>query len=86
MPGLTLDKEQSLNWIMQGRLQTPTLVVWGYNDPTALFRRGQWLFDIIAESNPGSQMHVLNRAGHFCYREQAVAFNEAVKGFVKSLR
>lgn len=85
MPGLTLDKEQSLNWIMQGRLQTPTLVMWGYNDPTALLKRGQWLFEIIAETNPASQMHVLNRAGHFCYREQSEAFNEAVKGFVKSL-
>jgi len=35
LPQLALEKEQSLNWIVQGRLTIPTLVVWGYNDPTA---------------------------------------------------
>jgi 2-hydroxy-6-oxonona-2,4-dienedioate hydrolase len=82
-PHLTLHKEETLNWIMQGRLTTPTMLVWGYNDPTALLKRGQALFDLIAESNPKSEMHVINQAGHFCYREQPETFNHVIKAFVE---
>ncbi|MFQ5930348.1 MAG: alpha/beta fold hydrolase [Acidobacteriota bacterium] len=66
---LALEKEETLNWIMQGQLRTPTLLVWGYNDPTASLKRGQYLFELIADSAPISEMHVINQAGHFCYRE-----------------
>ncbi len=83
LPQLALEKEETLNWIMQGKLKTPTLVVWGYNDPTAALKRGQLLFELIAESTPDSEMHVLNRAGHFCYREQPEAFNHVIRGWVE---
>lgn len=38
-PHLAVHKEETLNWIMQGRLTTPTMLVWGYNDPTALLTK-----------------------------------------------
>lgn len=85
MPQLTLDKEECLQWMLQGRLKTPTLVVWGYNDPTAQFKRGQALFEFVANSTENAQMHVINKAGHFCYREHPEQFNLAVKGFIESL-
>ena len=72
-----------MNWIMQGRLQTPTLVVWGYNDPTAILKRGQALFELIADSTAMAEMHVINKAGHFCYREQPETFNQVIRGFVE---
>ncbi len=80
---LAVHKEETLSWIMQGRLTQPTLLVWGYNDPTAELKRGQWLFELIADANPKSEMHVINRAGHFCYREQPEIFNQVIKGFVE---
>ena len=83
LPQLTIDKEETLTWIMQGRLKTPTLVVWGYNDPTALLKRGQALFELIAESAPIAEMHIINKAGHFCYREQPETFNQVIRGFVE---
>ena len=83
LPRLTLDKEETLNWILQGRLKTPTLVIWGYNDPTASLRRGQNLFELIADSAPIAEMHVINKAGHFCYREQPETFNQVIRGFVE---
>jgi pimeloyl-ACP methyl ester carboxylesterase len=81
-PQLALEKEETLNWIMQGKLAQATLLVWGYNDPTALLKRGQALFELIADSNPRSEMHIINRAGHFCYREQPEIFNQVVGGFI----
>ena len=83
LPRLTLDKEETLNWIQQGRLKTPTLIVWGYNDPTASVRRGQDLFELIAGSSPIAEMHIINKAGHFCYREQPESFNQVIRGFVE---
>jgi 2-hydroxy-6-oxonona-2,4-dienedioate hydrolase len=79
---LAVHKEETLNWIIQGKLTQPTLLVWGYNDPTAELKRGQLLFELIADANPKSEMHIINRAGHFCYREQPETFNPVIKGFV----
>ncbi len=86
LPRLTLDKEETLNWILQGRLKTPTLLVWGNNDPTASLRRGQALYELIADSAPVAEMHVINKAGHFCYREQPETFNQVIRGFVEKCR
>ena len=85
LPQLALYKEQALNWIIQGCLRAPTLLVWGYNDPTAPLRRGQYLFDLIAPRTAMAEMHVINHAGHFCYREQPEAFNQVIRAFVEKV-
>jgi 2-hydroxy-6-oxonona-2,4-dienedioate hydrolase len=85
LPQLALEKEESLNWILQGRLTPPTLLVWGYNDPTAALRRGQYLFEIIAQRTAVAEMHIINHAGHFCYREQPETFNHVIRGFVEKV-
>ena len=79
---LAVHKEETLNWIIQGKLTQPTLLIWGYNDPTAELKRGQMLFELIADVSPKSEMHIINQAGHFCYREQPETFNQVIKGFV----
>ncbi|MFQ5904713.1 MAG: alpha/beta fold hydrolase [Candidatus Binatia bacterium] len=84
LPQLAIEKEETLGWIQEGRLRIPTLLVWGYNDPTARIQRGQMLFELVASSAPRVQMHVLNQAGHFSYREHPEAFNEVIRGFVQS--
>ena len=81
-PQLAVHKEETLNWIMQGKLTQPTMLVWGYNDPTAQLKRGHALFELIADSNPKSEMHIINKAGHFCYREQPQTFNSIIEAFV----
>ena len=85
LPQLAIEKEQTLGWIQDGRLKTPTLVVWSYNDPTAPIQRGHALFELIAASAPQAQMHIFTRSGHFCYREHPQEFNELIRGFVQSL-
>ncbi|NIM18937.1 MAG: hypothetical protein GTO51_00955, partial [Candidatus Latescibacteria bacterium] len=85
LPQLAMDKEETLNWIQEGRLKTPTLLIWSYNDPTASIPRGLALFDLVVGSAPNSQMHIFNRSGHFCYREHPQAFNDVVRAFVESI-
>lgn len=69
-------------WIKQGKLQTPTLLYWGKNDPSAIPAVGLALFDMIAEKNPRSRMLIVNNAGHFHYREHPEEFARNVINFV----
>ncbi len=69
MPSLVEQKNETLNWIKQGGLKVPTLLVWGYNDPSAVISGGIELFNLVASSVPRSQFHILNKSGHYSYRE-----------------
>ena len=83
-PLLAAQKAESLTWILHGRLKTPTLLVWGQNDPTATIGMGHALFELVAGSAPRAEMHILNEAGHFSFREHPEAFNETVRAFIQS--
>ena len=75
-------KEETLNWIREGRLQVPTLLFWAATDPSAILAQGQQLFDIIREKTPRTQMHIVSRGGHFHYREYPEEFNQVVANFI----
>jgi len=68
-------------WIRQGKLQTPTLLYWGKNDPSAILAVGLALFDMITEKNPRARMLIVNDAGHFHYREHPEEFARNVINF-----
>jgi 2-hydroxy-6-oxonona-2,4-dienedioate hydrolase len=85
MPNLNLDKEDTFARLRDHGLGRPTLVMWGRNDPTALLAQGEVIFDLVARHQPLARMCVLNRAGHFCFREQPGAFNASLKGFIAGL-
>ena len=78
----SLQKEETLGWIRDRGLRRPTLLVWGYNDPTATLAQGLRLFELLTMRERRSQMHIINRAGHFSYREHPREFNEVVRGFI----
>ena len=67
--------------IADGKLRVPTLVIWGYNDPSAPFSRGQLLFDLISAHTPVSQLHVFNRSGHASHVEHPEKFSSVVATF-----
>lgn len=61
------------------RLETPTLIVWGRNDPGAAVERALLLQALI----PGSELHVFDRAGHWVQWDQAARFTALVAGFLR---
>jgi 2-hydroxy-6-oxonona-2,4-dienedioate hydrolase len=69
-------------WIAEGRLQAPTLLYWGRNDPSAIVEVGLKLFDMIAEKNKRASMLIANDRGHFHYREHPDEFVHTVTGFM----
>jgi len=82
---LAVRQKETHEWIRAGGLKAPTLIIWGLNDPSATFDPlGLAAMQLILPNVPHSQMHVLNWAGHYCYREQPEAFVAAVTSFIKS--
>jgi 2-hydroxy-6-oxonona-2,4-dienedioate hydrolase len=76
---------ETRDWITSGRLRQPTLVMWGYQDPSATFHdAGLACLDLVLGNVAGSRMHVLNEAGHYCYRERPDEFGAILAGFVTS--
>ena len=79
---LTKQKAETFELIRTRGMQKPTLVIWSFNDPTAVLERGQALFAMIADKEPRAQMHVINKAGHFNYREHPKEFNAQLQSWV----
>lgn len=78
------NQERTRSWIRAGRLQRPTLVMWGYNDPSATMdRAGIPCMSLVLQHVAVSEMHILGGAGHFCFREQPVGFAGALTGFIE---
>jgi pimeloyl-ACP methyl ester carboxylesterase len=61
-------------------IRSPTLVVWGRNDPVIPLRVGQTL----AQDIPNARAIVLDGCGHRPQTECAPAFNRAVEEFLRS--
>lgn len=74
--------EEMRQWIKEGKLQTPTLLYWGKDDPSAILAVGLALFDMIAEKNPRVRMLITNNVGHFHYRERPDEFARNVINFI----
>ena len=53
------------------------------NDLSALFEIGVALYEMISQTNPNVRMLVVNRAGHFHYREYPQEFNHNVTQFIR---
>jgi 2-hydroxy-6-oxonona-2,4-dienedioate hydrolase len=80
-------QKETHEWISSGRISWPTLVMWGFNDPSATMERcGVPCMNLILSNVAASEMHILNRAGHYCYREQPQAFAETVMAFIERHR
>ena len=84
LPELQREKEETFAWLGERGLQRPTLLIWGYNDPTATIDIGLALFEMLAAKERRTTMQIFNQAGHFVYREHPEAFNEALRAFTRS--
>lgn len=78
---LDAQKGETLRWLAEGRLQVPVLVCWGRNDPSAILPQGLALFDLLSQRNPRTRMWIVNRAGHFPYREHPEEWARTVTAF-----
>jgi 2-hydroxy-6-oxo-6-(2'-carboxyphenyl)-hexa-2,4-dienoate hydrolase len=74
-------REATLAVIADRGLPAHTLIVWGFNDRAAPIDLAYRLYERVASRTPAAELHVLNRAGHYSFRDQPGTFNRAVRGF-----
>lgn len=73
-------KFETLDRIDKGMLKAPTLIVWGFNDPTAPYKLGVDLMEQVSKVVDRTELHIINRSGHLVYAEHP----EKVAGLISS--
>ncbi|MCH8016929.1 MAG: alpha/beta hydrolase [Acidobacteria bacterium] len=77
-------KDETLEAIRAGRLSTPTLMIWGFNDPSATYAMGMDLFQLISKSVDRTQLHFFNQSGHSPYHEYPQEVTNIIVSFTGS--
>ena len=78
-------KDETLERLRAGRLNRPTLIIWGYNDSSATYDMGMDLFKLISASVDQAQLHFLNKCGHAPYREYPRETAELMVSFLEGV-
>lgn len=81
-PQLAKEKRETIGWLSEGRLQRPTQIIWGRDDRTARVGLGFDLFRTISAHERDTALAVVDKCGHFPYREHPAWFNDVVTTFV----
>ncbi|MCW2986785.1 MAG: hypothetical protein JWR63_4355 [Conexibacter sp.] len=82
IPELARDKRETLRWLEDGQLQRPAQIVWSLTDPTVPVALGYTLFDIVARHEARLTLNVIDKSGHFPYREHPRWFDDTINNFV----
>lgn len=75
-------KYATLDKIKAGALKAPTIIVWGFNDPTAPYFLGVNLMETVSKVVPRTEFHIINQSGHFVYAEHPEEVTRLITGFV----
>ena len=81
-PDLARQRMESQRWILERGIPCPTLVAWGWNDPTADPVNGRLLIEMLTQKQEQTEVRYFNRAGHFVFREHPRAFALMLRHFV----
>jgi pimeloyl-ACP methyl ester carboxylesterase len=81
LPSVEATRARTLADVDARGVPVPTLVVWGADDPSAPLSLGLALFERLAARSAEVELHVLARAGHYCFREQPESFERALRAF-----
>jgi len=79
-------KDSTLEMLDAGQLKTPTLVIWGYNDPSATHEMAADLFRVISRSVDQAQLHFFNRCGHAPYNEYPQEVTDLLVSFTGNVK
>lgn len=83
VPSINAARQENYALVQKQGFNVPVLVVWGRNDLTAPLLSGLKLYDTVCERTEHAEMHVLNRAGHCSFRDQAASFNAVLSDFIR---
>ena len=75
-------KFETLDLISAGNLRTPTLICWGYNDPTAPYFLAVNLMETVSAVVDRAELHIINKCGHRVAEEQPAKVTQLITNFV----
>jgi 2-hydroxy-6-oxonona-2,4-dienedioate hydrolase len=75
-------KYETLDRIKAGRLKAPTIIIWGFNDPTAPYFLGVNLMETLSKVVDRTELHIINQSGHLVYAEHPEEVTRLIVGFV----
>ncbi|MEE8348181.1 MAG: alpha/beta hydrolase [Acidobacteriota bacterium] len=79
-------KAETFRRINSGRLKSPTLIIWGYNDPSASYTLGVTLYEIFSKVVDQTRMHFFNQAGHYVFQDYPEEVADLMVGFIESVK
>lgn len=79
-------KTETFDRINTGRLKSPTLIIWGFNDPSASYTLGVTLYEIFSKVVDQTQLHFFNHSGHYVFQEYAEEVTDLMVSFIESAR
>jgi 2-hydroxy-6-oxonona-2,4-dienedioate hydrolase len=78
MPSVERHRQGALRLLETDGLSMPALVVWALRDPSAPLPLGVQLFERLCARTKRAEMHVLDRAGHYPFRELPEEFDRVL--------
>ena len=79
-------KTQTFDRIQAGWLEPPTLIIWGFNDPSGRPALGINLYNIIASASSRAELHFFNQSGHYVFQEYPREITRLMVDFIRSSR
>jgi 2-hydroxy-6-oxonona-2,4-dienedioate hydrolase len=70
--------------LLAGKLVTPTLIIWGEEDPEGSFPAGVAMAETLQEAGSPVSFHPFPNAGHVAYMEYPDEFNRVVTQFIQT--
>jgi len=79
-------KRETYERIQAGRLTSPTLIIWGSNDPSAPPNLGINLYSKIASVLGRAELHFFNQSGHYVFQEYPRKTADLMVSFIRSAK
>ena len=67
-------------------MTSPTLIIWGFNDPSAGADLGINLYNKIASVLDRAEIHFFNQSGHYAFQEYPRETADVMVSFIKNAK
>jgi pimeloyl-ACP methyl ester carboxylesterase len=76
-------KRETFDRIKAGHLKSPTLIIWGTDDPSAPYTLATNLYKVISSVVDRTRLHFFNRCGHHAFAEYPEEVTRLMVDFIK---
>ncbi len=77
-------KRETYDRINAGQLKAPTLIIWGFNDPSASYTLGIDIYNIVSAVVDRTELHLFNQCGHYGFQDYPREIADLMVGFIKN--